>query len=58
MGTQQEANNVIIYYKFPYTDITTTCVVDNSSATLQLMDYVNVDVCNNLNINPRYAMLK
>ena len=54
MTTPPEANTVTIYFKIPYTDITTTCVVDNSLTTLQLMDYVNVDVRNNLNINPRY----
>ena len=54
MTTPLEANTVMIYFKIPFTDITTTCVVDNTLSTLQLMDYVNVDVRNNLNINPRY----
>jgi len=37
-----------------YTNITTICVVNNSLTTLQLMDYMNVNVRNNLNTNPRY----
>jgi hypothetical protein len=54
MVTRLETTTVMIYFKIPYTDITHTCVVNNRLTTLQLIDYVNVDVRNNLNINPRY----
>ena len=54
MATPQESNTIQVYFKIPFTDITTTCVVDCSLTTLEFMDYVNSDVRNNLNINSRY----
>ncbi len=54
MVTPLEVNMVTVYFKIPFTDITTSCVVDNSLTTLEFMNFVNMDVRNNLNINPRY----
>jgi len=54
MATPQESNTIQVYFKVPFTDITTTCTVNCSLTTLEFMDYVNSDVRNNLNINSRY----
>jgi hypothetical protein len=54
MATPQESSTIQVYFKIPFTDITTTCLVNNSLTTLEFMEYVDVEVRNNLNINPRY----
>ena len=54
MTTPLEENTVMIYFKIPFTDITTTCIVDANLTTLEFMEYVDVEVRNNLNINSRY----
>lgn len=54
MATPEESNTIQVYFKIPFTDITTTCTVDCSLTTLEFIDYVNADVRNNLNINSRY----
>jgi hypothetical protein len=54
MATPQESNTIQVYFKIPFTDITTTCVVDTGLTTTQFINYVNVEVRNKLNINSRY----
>jgi hypothetical protein len=54
MTTPQESNTIQVYFKIPFTEITTTCTVDASLTTLEFMEYVDVEVRNNLNINSRY----
>lgn len=54
MVTPQELNTIPVYFKIPFTEITTTCVVDANLTTMEFMEYVDVEVRNNLNINSRY----
>ena len=54
MATPQEANTIQVYFKIPFTEITTTCVVNCNLTTNELLEYVNTDVRNNLNINSRF----
>lgn len=54
MASPQESNNIHVYFKIPYTEITTVTMVENSLTTIQFLDYVNVEVRNILNINQRY----
>lgn len=54
MANPQELNTINVYFKIPFGEQTTTCVVNNSLTTLEFMDYVNIEVRNKLNINSRY----
>jgi hypothetical protein len=54
MATPQESNTIQVYFKIPFTEITTTCNVDCSLTTLEFMNYVNSDIRYNLNIHSRY----
>jgi len=49
-----ETNIISVYFKIPYTDITTVVDVEDSLTTAQFVEYVNTYVRNNLNINQRY----
>lgn len=54
MASPQETNTIQVYFKIPYTEITSVVVVQNSLTTQEFLEYVNIDVRNNLNINQRY----
>lgn len=54
MSASSETNRISIYFKIPYTKITTVVNVDNSLTTIEFLEYVNDHVRNKLNINSKY----
>jgi hypothetical protein len=54
MPTPEESNTIKVYFKIPFTVITTTRIVSSSLTTNEFLEYVNTYVRNNLNINSRY----
>lgn len=53
MPSPQETNTIQVYFKIPYTEVTTVVNVKDSLTTVEFMEYVNTYVRNILNINPR-----
>ena len=54
MSSSQESNTIQVYFKIPYTEITTLVVIKNSLTIREFLEYVNIEVRNNLNINDYY----
>lgn len=54
MSSSQESTTIRVYCKIPYTDISTVFQIQNSLTTKEFLEYVNINVRNNLNINQRY----
>lgn len=54
MSASPETNIISVYFKIPYTELTTVIDVDDSLTTVEFLEYVNVHVRNKLNINSRY----
>lgn len=54
MASHQETNTIQVYFKIPYTEITSVVVVQNLLIMREFLEYVNIDVRNNLHINQRY----
>lgn len=57
MSASPETNNITIYFKVPYTDITTVVDVDDSLTTMEFLEYVNNEnnyIRDKLYINSRF----
>jgi hypothetical protein len=54
MSSSPETNTIQVYFKIPYTEITTVVNVEDSLTTMEFLEYVNTNVRNNLNINQKY----
>jgi len=54
MTTSQETTFVQVYFIIPFTKIKTTCLINYHLSINEFLEYVNTNVRNKLNINPRY----
>lgn len=54
MDSSQETMEFIVYFKIPYTEVTSVNMIKKSLTTSEFVEYVNTDVRNTLNINSKY----
>jgi len=50
----QESNIIKVYFKIPFSEITTICEIEDSLTISKFINYVNVEVRDKLNINERW----
>lgn len=57
MASPQESNIISVYFKIPYTEITTLLRIPNNLTIRQFLEYVDNDLPRiNLNIHQRYSI--
>jgi hypothetical protein len=54
MSNTEESSTFQFYFKIPFTEITTFVEIQKCLTTNEFLEYVNIEVRNNLNINSKY----